>query len=74
MQTPQIRQEADRNSYAGSDHEGMIAWDQRGLVVLWPDGHRSSLSWVALRAACQCAECHELRGRTPSTSGLSSGQ
>ncbi len=45
----------------GSEHEGMVVWDQKGLVVLWPDGHCSRFSWVALRQACLCAECRKQR-------------
>jgi hypothetical protein len=38
--------------------EGLVVWDQKGLVVLWPDGHCSRFPWAALRQACPCAECH----------------
>jgi DUF971 family protein len=41
------------------EREGIVAWDQKGLVVLWPDGHRSRFSWLALRQACQCLECQK---------------
>lgn len=37
--------------------EGIVVWDQKGLVVLWPDGHCSRFSWLALRQACSCSEC-----------------
>jgi DUF971 family protein len=40
-------------------HEGIVAWDQKGLVVLWPDGHRSRFSWAMLRQACRCPECQK---------------
>ncbi len=39
-------------------HEGIVVWDQKGLVVLWPDGHCSRFSWDALRQACLCPTCH----------------
>jgi len=70
MQTQRIQPRTDHNSQGGSEHEGMIVWDQRGLVVMWPDGHRSRLSWTALRAACQCAECQEQRSMMPHVSSL----
>ncbi|MBI3303188.1 MAG: DUF971 domain-containing protein [Deltaproteobacteria bacterium] len=39
------------------EREGIVVWDQKGLVVLWPDGHCSRFSWDVLRQACLCAEC-----------------
>jgi DUF971 family protein len=47
--TPQRRQE----------HDGFVVWDQQGLVVVWPDKHRSRFSWEALRHSCRCVECQE---------------
>jgi DUF971 family protein len=32
------------------------------VVLTWPDGARSRLSAVELRAACQCASCREPAG------------
>ena len=40
-----------------TEREGIVVWDQKGLVVLWPDGHCSRFPWAALRQACLCAEC-----------------
>ena len=37
--------------------EGLVVWDQKGVVIVWPDGHRSRLPWATLRAACPCWEC-----------------
>lgn len=45
----------------GSEHEGIVVWDQKGLVVLWPDGHCSRFPWAALRQACLCAQCRKQR-------------
>jgi DUF971 family protein len=47
------------SSQEGKDpeREGIVVWDQKGLVVLWPDGHCSRFPWDALRQACACAEC-----------------
>jgi hypothetical protein len=45
-------------------HEGIIVWDQNGVVVVWPDGHRSRLLWTSLRNACECAECRRQRETT----------
>ncbi len=47
--TPQKKKEQD----------GLVVWDQQGLVVVWPDKHRSRFSWEALRHGCLCAECRE---------------
>lgn len=41
------------------EQEGIVVWDKKGLVVLWPDGHRSRFPWVVLRQACQCLECQK---------------
>ena len=43
----------------GKEQEGLVVWDQRGLVVVWSDEHRSRFSWEALRHNCLCAECRE---------------
>ncbi len=43
----------------GAEREGMVVWDQKGVVVLWPDGHCSRFPWAALRQACPCAECRK---------------
>jgi hypothetical protein len=39
------------------EHDGIVMWDRRGIVVVWTDGHRTYLPWAVLRAACQCREC-----------------
>ena len=44
-------------SWKGEQQEGIVVWDQKGLVVLWPDGHCGRFSWLALRQACPCIEC-----------------
>jgi DUF971 family protein len=51
----------------GSEQEGLVVWDQKGLVVLWPDGHCSRFPWAALRQACLCAECRKHREEKEST-------
>ena len=43
------------------EREGIVVWDQKGVVVLWPDGHCCRFSWAMLRQACQCAECQTRR-------------
>lgn len=45
--------------------EGLVVWDQKGLVVLWPDGHCSRFPWAALRQACPCGECRRQREAQP---------
>ena len=55
-----------------TEREGIVVWDQKGLVVLWPDGHCSRFSWTMLRQACLCAECRTRREeQTESTESLS---
>ncbi len=51
----------------GLEREGMVVWDQKGLVVLWPDGHCSRFPWAALRRVCPCAECRKQREEKEST-------
>lgn len=46
-----------RQSSEEDKREGIVVWDQKGLVVLWPDGHCSRFAWTMLRQACQCTEC-----------------
>ncbi|MGE0679585.1 MAG: gamma-butyrobetaine hydroxylase-like domain-containing protein [Candidatus Binatia bacterium] len=41
------------------EQEGIVVWDQKGVVVLWPDGHCSRFSWATLRQTCQCSECQK---------------
>lgn len=58
------------------EDEGIVVWDQKGIVVVWPDGHRTRLPWEAIRQACQCAECHArhlLFGETPPTPSQNGG-
>ena len=40
------------------------------LVVLWRDGGESRYGLEALRRACPCAECRELRGAGEQANGL----
>jgi len=54
-----LPQENHSQSINESEPEGLVVWDQRGLVVLWPDGHCSRFPWAALRQACLCAECRK---------------
>lgn len=58
MQTQIPKQAASENS-TGIEQEGIIVWDQKGVVVVWSDGHRTRLPWSDIRRACQCAECRE---------------
>lgn len=39
--------------------DGIVVWDHNGVVVVWPDGHRSRFSWTGLRQVCRCAECQQ---------------
>jgi DUF971 family protein len=70
--TPQLWKTADSVHHLGTDQEGLVIWDQKGVVVVWPDGHRSRLPWAALRAACECAECRAQRAGIVDPGDLSS--
>lgn len=37
--------------------EGVIVWDHKGVVIMWPEGHSSRFAWSMLRSLCTCAEC-----------------
>ncbi len=41
--------------------EEFIVWDQKNLVILWADGHRSCFSWLELRTTCPCEACQQSR-------------
>ena len=56
-----LRHEDHPQNTQGAEREGIVVWDQKGLVVLWPDGHCSRFPWAALRQACPCTECCEHR-------------
>jgi DUF971 family protein len=43
--------------------EGILVWDQKGIVIMWADGHRSRFSWTALRSACACNDCQQQQFR-----------
>jgi DUF971 family protein len=43
--------------------DGVVVWDQRGLVVVWPDGYSGSFSWEMLRHISACTECQGQGGR-----------
>jgi hypothetical protein len=38
-------------------HEGLVVWDQRGVVVRWPNGEASHFSWETLRQLSRCDAC-----------------
>ncbi|MGE0683442.1 MAG: gamma-butyrobetaine hydroxylase-like domain-containing protein [Candidatus Binatia bacterium] len=45
--------------------DGIVVWDHKGLVIVWPDGHHSRFSWVELRQVCHCAECRHQQEQRP---------
>jgi DUF971 family protein len=70
MHTQRIRPVSSERA-SSKEHEGIIVWDQNGVVVVWPDGHRSRLLWTSLRNACECAECRQQRETTDASKELS---
>jgi DUF971 family protein len=48
--------------------EGVVVWDQRGVVVAWGDGQSSRYSWETLRHLSLCTDCREQNPRQPSVS------
>jgi len=60
---------AERRTFAKEkEREGIVVWDQRGVVVMWPDGHASRFSWETLQHLRLCAECHTHNPRLPPVS------
>jgi hypothetical protein len=41
--------------------EGIVVWDQRGVVVRWANGESSRFSWETLRQVSRCDACREQR-------------
>ena len=39
------------------EQQGVVVWDQRGLVVRWSDGHSQRFSWDTLRHISLCTAC-----------------
>ncbi len=37
--------------------DGIVVWDQRGVVVRWADGEASRFSWETLRHVSGCDAC-----------------
>lgn len=50
------------------EREGTVVWDQRGIVVVWPEGHSSRFSWETLQHLSHCTECHTHNPQPPITS------
>jgi DUF971 family protein len=47
----------DPSSRIKAGQEGIIVWDHKGVVIMWPEGHSSRFAWSTLRSLCTCAEC-----------------
>jgi hypothetical protein len=63
----QIQRQMEYHAERGeAEREGIMVWDQKGLVVRWPDGHCSRFLWATLRHHCLCPECRKQRdGQEP---------
>jgi DUF971 family protein len=61
MQAQQMPPKSCAEAATRTEREGIVAWDQKGLVVVWPDGHCSRFLWATLRHSCHCPECHKQR-------------
>lgn len=57
MRAAQSEQYRNLDFRGKANHDGIIVWDQKGVVIMWQDGHRSRFSWQALRGNCTCTEC-----------------
>ena len=52
----------ETNSVAqGKQSEGIVVWDHRGVVVVWPSGQSKRFSWETLQHLSLCPECLEHR-------------
>jgi len=52
-------------SQSEKDNNGIVVWDQRGLVVMWPDRSANRFSWETLRHISLCAECQKPSPHSP---------
>lgn len=63
---PSLSEQLDPGSSRGvapqGPQEGIVVGDHKGIVVLWPDGHRSRFFWSLLRSVCPCADCCDAEG------------
>jgi DUF971 family protein len=50
------------------ERDGVVVWDQHGLVVLWPDGYSSRFSWDTLRHLSLCRDCQTQTGQEDTAS------
>lgn len=57
MRTLQTELLRSYDPHGRTNQDGIIVWDQKGIVIMWQDGHRSRFSWQALRRNCMCADC-----------------
>jgi DUF971 family protein len=61
MEKPQLPRRESLRTPLRQDQEPLVVGDQKGIVVVWPDGHSSRFSWSDLRQSCRCAECRRRR-------------
>jgi DUF971 family protein len=57
MRAFQSEQHSNHDPRGKANQDGIIVWDQKGVVIMWQDGHRSRFSWQALRGSCACQDC-----------------
>ena len=57
MRAFQSEQHRSHDPHGKVNQDGIIVWDQKGVVIMWQDGHRSRFSWQALRGNCMCVDC-----------------
>lgn len=63
MRASQSEQHRTHDFRGKANQDGIIVWDQTGVVIRWQDGHCSRFSWQALRGSCACVDCQP-RGLT----------
>ena len=53
----EVPREHTNLAHPETGQEGIIVWDHKGVVILWPEGHSSRFAWSTLRDLCICEDC-----------------